>query len=115
MLVRGGHEADLDVLLPRRLGDPQHPDPEQGGDECERRPDCEVYAWTLRDPLPRIPIPLLALDPDVVLDLGAVFATAYERGRYVRLIDYAAPLTLVRPTETAAASPNEPASPNERL
>jgi hypothetical protein len=69
---------------------------------AERRPDCEVYAWMIRDPLPRIPIPLLAPDPDLVLDLGAVFATAYERGRYRRLIDYSAPLTLVRKPEDRA-------------
>ena len=69
---------------------------------AERRPDCDVYAWTIRDPLPPIPIPLLAPDPDVVLDLGAVFATSYERGRYARLIDYSAPLTLVRKPEDRA-------------
>ena len=66
---------------------------------AERRPDCEVYTWTIRDPLPRIPIPLLAPDPDVVLDLGGVFTTAYERGRYPRLIDYTAPLAIVKKTE----------------
>jgi hypothetical protein len=26
----------------------------------ERRPDCDVYAWTVRDPLPSLPIPLAA-------------------------------------------------------
>ncbi len=69
---------------------------------AERRPDREVYAWTIRDPLPSIPIPLLAPDPDVVLDLGAVFATACERGRYPRLIDYAAPRTAVRKPQDRA-------------
>lgn len=28
-----------------------------------RRPDCDVYAWTLREPLPTIPIPLRARVP----------------------------------------------------
>ena len=69
---------------------------------AERRPDCDVYAWTIRDRLPAIPIPLLAPDPDVALDLGGVFATAYERGRYGRLIDYSKPLTLVRKREDRA-------------
>ena len=69
---------------------------------AERRPDCEVYTWTIRDPLPRIPIPLVAPDLDIVLDLGPIFATAYERGRYPRLIDYTVPLTMVRKPEDRA-------------
>jgi len=56
-----------------------------------RRPVCQVYPWTLQQPLPAIPIPLLAPDPDVWIDLGAVFATTYQRGRYERSIDYNAP------------------------
>ena len=66
---------------------------------AQRRPDCDVYAWTMRDRLPRIPIPLSKPDPEIMLDLGSVFATAYERGRYGRLIDYNKPLTLVRKRE----------------
>ena len=50
-----------------------------------------MYAWPLRHVLPAIPIPLLSPDPDVWLDLAAVFATTYERGRYARSLDYAAP------------------------
>ncbi len=30
-----------------------------------RRPECQVYHWTMRQPLPAIPIPLLPSDPDV--------------------------------------------------
>src|SRR5262245_54457973 len=30
-----------------------------------RRPDCEVYAWTIRNPLPILPVPLLPPDADV--------------------------------------------------
>jgi hypothetical protein len=57
----------------------------------DRRPICDVYAWTMRQVLPAIPIPLLPPDPDVWLDLGAVFRTAYARARYDRSIDYTAP------------------------
>jgi Protein of unknown function (DUF4058) len=56
-----------------------------------RRPDCDYWAWGLPDPLPTISIPLLAPDPDVPIDLGKVLTTAYERGRFGREIDYAAP------------------------
>jgi hypothetical protein len=60
----------------------------------ERRPISDVYAWSIRLPLPTISIPLMAPDPDVQLDLGAVFATVYQRGRYERSIDYTVPLDL---------------------
>jgi len=54
----------------------------------------EVYAWSLQRPLPKIPIPLEDPDPDVFLDLAEVFALAYQRGRYARLINYDRPLDL---------------------
>ncbi|NLX99522.1 MAG: DUF4058 family protein [Rhodopirellula sp.] len=57
-----------------------------------RRPRGEVYAWTLRDPLPTIPIPLRTEDPDVPLDLQAVFTTVYDRARYDLSLDYTKPL-----------------------
>jgi hypothetical protein len=57
----------------------------------DQRPVCQVYAWTMMQPLPPIPIPLLAPDPDMWFDLGAVFTTTYERGRYARSLNYAAP------------------------
>jgi len=66
----------------------------------DRRPDCDVYAWTLRQRLPSIPIPLLSPDPDVWLDLAAVFATTYERGRYARSLDYTSPPLVVLDDET---------------
>jgi hypothetical protein len=53
------------------------------------RPDkCAVYAWDVRRPLPPVPVPLRAGDGDVQLDLAAVFAEVYERGRYHRQVDY---------------------------
>jgi hypothetical protein len=58
---------------------------------ADRRPDCDVYAWTVRDPLPAIPIPLRAPHPDAAADLAKAFATAYERGRYARMVRYAGP------------------------
>ena len=56
-----------------------------------RRPDCQVYAWTVRQPLPSIPIPLVPPDPDVWIALDVVFSTTFERGRYARSLDYTSP------------------------
>jgi hypothetical protein len=59
--------------------------------DATRRPNCDVYAWTMRQPLPPIPIPLRSPDPQIWIDLAAVFAITYERGRYARSIDYTQP------------------------
>ncbi len=57
-----------------------------------RRPNSDVFAWSIRRPLPIIPIPLLDPDPDVHLDLAAVFAQTYDDAPYGDSIDYSAPL-----------------------
>lgn len=48
----------------------------------------EVYAFSLNERLPRCRIPLREEDPDVVLDLPAVFTRSYDIGGYDLLIDY---------------------------
>lgn len=54
----------------------------------------------LRDPLPVLPVPLKAPDPDVHVSLGAVFAITYERGGYADDIDYAAAIpSWIRPED----------------
>lgn len=57
-----------------------------------RRPRAAVYAWTIRDPLPTIPVPLKQGDPDVPLDLQAAFDIVYDRARYDLSLDYNADL-----------------------
>lgn len=52
------------------------------------RPDAEVYAWTLKSPLPVIRVPLRAPDPDLILDLPAVYEETFCRGRYERELPY---------------------------
>jgi hypothetical protein len=70
----------------------------------EERPQSDVYSWTIRNPLPSIPIPLSRPDPDVMLDLASVFATAYDRCRFARRIDYSiAPTTVKKPADRAWA------------
>jgi hypothetical protein len=63
---------------------------------ARNRSRLEVYAIRLQDRLPRCRIPLRPADPDVVLDLPAVFARCYAVGGYDLLVDYNAepPVTL---------------------
>jgi hypothetical protein len=62
------------------------------------RPNCQVHAWTLQQPLPGLPVPLTAPDPDLTVDLATVFTTAYDRGRYRRALHYATPPRVRLPT-----------------
>jgi hypothetical protein len=61
----------------------------------DRRPDCDVYRWQLDRPLPALPVPLRTPDPDICVDLAALFNTAYARGRFFRRINYQAPIPTV--------------------
>lgn len=58
----------------------------------QRRPKAAVYAWTIRDPLPTIPVPLKKGDPDVPLDLQDVFTAVYDRAQYDLSLNYEADL-----------------------
>ena len=56
----------------------------------DQHPKAGVIRWTIHDPLPEIPIPLVAPDPDVKIDLQHVFSRAYDEGRYRRVVNYSA-------------------------
>jgi hypothetical protein len=59
-----------------------------------RAPDrekFEMYPAVLEKRLPRFGIPLREPDPDVALDLQAIFARCYENGGYADFIDYRKP------------------------
>ena len=59
-----------------------------------RAPDrtvFDLYPLILPDPLPTFRIPLRAPDPDVLLNLQAVFDKCYENGGYADVIDYTLP------------------------
>jgi hypothetical protein len=51
----------------------------------------ELYPIPLDKRLPRCRIPLDAPDPDVVLDLPAIFTRCYDNGGYADFIDYQQP------------------------
>jgi hypothetical protein len=89
------HLIEIDMLIGGRRLPMRRPLPQAHyyalvGD-ATRRPDCDVYRWTLRQPLPTIPIPLIAPDPPVSLDLAGVYTLTYERGHYATELDYTAP------------------------
>lgn len=58
---------------------------------ADRRPYCDVYSWSVHQPLPAVPIPLKAPDGEVIVELQAVFTEAFARGRYERRLPYQKP------------------------
>lgn len=95
------HMVELDFLLGGKRLPMRRPLP-QG--ECfaivsryHTRPDAEVYAWSLRTPLPSIRIPLRAPDPDLILDLTAIYEETFRRGRYGRKLHYHESLPVLLP------------------
>ncbi|MGD9855256.1 MAG: DUF4058 family protein [Planctomycetaceae bacterium] len=59
---------------------------------ARRRPNVDVYAWTLAQPLPTVRIPLLPEDDAVSLNLQEVFSTVYDRAAYDLSLNYGATL-----------------------
>jgi hypothetical protein len=107
LIARTIHLVELDLLIAGHrlpMGRPLRGNYHALVSRTEQRPLSNVYTWSIRQALPTIPIPLLAPDADVSLDLAAVFPIVYQRGHYERSIDYAAPLDLpLRPDDRAWA------------
>jgi hypothetical protein len=53
-----------------------------------RRRRAAVYAWTLQQPMPPIPIPLQNEEPEPTLDLQAAFNLTFDRAAYQDSLDY---------------------------
>ncbi len=58
---------------------------------AERRPVVEVWKIMLAEPLPSVPVPLLAGDTDVMLDLQLALTTVYDALGYDLSVDYTKP------------------------
>jgi hypothetical protein len=101
------HFVEIDLL---RGGPRMPPDEMPTCDYCavvsrvEERPEAGVWPWRLRDPMPVVPIPLRAPDPDASLDLKAVIDHLYDRGRYANYIYAGPPEPQLSPDDAAWAA-----------
>lgn len=59
---------------------------------AERRPLAGVSAWSLRQSLPQLAIPLAGDDPDVEVDLQPIFSAVYEGAGYDYSLDHRLPV-----------------------
>jgi Protein of unknown function (DUF4058) len=58
---------------------------------ASQMPAAGVWSFTVRDPIPIIPIPLSPADSDVPLDLRPCLDWAYHQGKYWKEVDYSRP------------------------
>jgi len=80
-LLRGGRRLPMQTKLPE--GD-YYALVRRGW----RRRRVAVYAWTLRQKMPPIPIPLQQDEPEPTLDLQAALDLSYDRAAYQDSLDY---------------------------
>lgn len=92
LLRSSAHLVEIDLLRAGKRPPLERPVPEAPYyitvSRADRRPYVEVWPLQLAEPLLKFPIPLLAPDPDVLLDLGKAVAACYERGGYDVIINY---------------------------
>lgn len=56
-----------------------------------QRPRADAYAFTVRDPIPALPVPLRPGDGELLLPLNDLLHEVYERGQYGLAVDYRQP------------------------
>jgi hypothetical protein len=107
VLRSNSHLVEIDLLLAgQRLPTvrPLLPTTDYCAFVCraDQRPQAEVFEWTLRMRLPRIPVPLLPGDDDAIIDLQAALTAVYDRSGYDYSVHYDKPLRLpFRPADEA--------------
>lgn len=68
-------------------------------------PHADVWPFTVRDPIPTVPVPLLPAHGDIPLDLQEMVTEIYDGNRYTMRIDYAqAPAPPFGPVDAAWAA-----------
>lgn len=63
---------------------------------------ARLYPFSVRQPIPTFPLPLLPDDNEPVVDLGALLKTVYDRAGYDLVIDYNRPAVPPLTSEDAA-------------
>lgn len=106
-LAAGTNLVEIDLLrsgLRLPVGDPTPPlaDYYLLVSAAERRPMTSVWAFSVRQPIPNIAVPLQAQVGSVVLELRACLDRVYEEGRYNAACDYSAPPAVALDTADAA-------------
>lgn len=106
LLLSTAHLMEIDLLREGERVPMQRPLPSAPYfvflSRLEDRPIMEVWPITLEQPLPTVPVPLLAEDADVLLDLQQAFTNVYESIGYDLAVDYTKPPEIALPVELAS-------------
>lgn len=106
LLRSSSHLVEIDLLRAGRRLPMKDPLPPASYyvlvSRAEERPMVEVWPIALQDPLPDFPVPLLAGDADVRLNLQAAVQTVYDLGGFDLVLDYTHSLSPALPDEQAA-------------
>ena len=76
----------------------------------EEHPQGGIWAFKLTDPLPEIPIPLRAPDPDAKLNLKTLLDRVYEEGDYAKFVYRTPPQPPLTPEQQQWAAQYVPAT-----
>lgn len=94
VLASATHLVEIDLL---RGGKPFPISSQNLGDyrilicRGDQRPSGELYAFSLRESIPPVLIPLMPGEAEPILDLQPLFDRVYQKGRYHLAIDYSQP------------------------
>lgn len=88
--------VEIDLLrigepLPLRIAGQSHPPYSIIISRAWQRPQASVYFFGIRDPIPRIPVPLRRNETEPILDINHLLHEIYERVGYQRVINYREP------------------------
>ena len=72
---QGSGESDYRIVISRAFG----------------RPTANVYLFSVRQPIPDVPIPLKRNEDEPILPLNQLIHQLYERARYDLIVDYQQP------------------------
>ena len=107
LLRSSSHLVEIDLLR----GGPRMPCRELPDcDYCvlvsrvEERPQAGIWHWMLREPMPRIPVPVRGDDPDIWLDLKLIVDQVYDLGRFHKYIYDGPPQPRLSPDDMAWAA-----------
>lgn len=97
LLRSSSHLVELDLLRGGRRLPMKDPLPPASYyvfvSRAETRPMVEVWPISLQDRMPKVPVPLLAGDADVSLDLQSAIENIYDNGGLDLVLDYSRPLS----------------------